>query len=89
MPGCPKRTEHPDRSHPEEREYPVLSLACRHPEMVGTRPEGTSRGWNAWPVGILRVEVLRPVLQLGSVMASQETLGEIGSGLVGKTESPE
>lgn len=71
MPGCPGKAEHPDRGHPEGRKYLVLSPACRHPEMMGTQPEGISRAWNTSPVG-----VLRPVLQLGSVMASHETLGE-------------
>lgn len=43
--------------------------------MMGTQLEGTLRGWNTQSVGVLRVGILRLVLQLGSVVASHEILG--------------
>ena len=65
MPGCPERTDHPASRYPEGREDPVLSglPAFRHPEMMGIQFEGTLRGWDPEPVGVLRVGILRPVLQ--------------------------
>lgn len=65
MPGCPERADHPASRYPEGREDPVLSglPAFRHPEMMGIQFEGTLRGWDTEPVGVLRVGILRPVLQ--------------------------
>lgn len=91
VPGCPERADHPASRYPEGIECPVLSghPACRHPEMMGIQLEGTLRRRDTSPVGVLRVGIWGPVLQLGSVMLSHETLGgQMGSGLVEESESP-